>query len=228
MDDAVKARSALKSLEKQGVLTLDDAAVISKDADGKIQTHGEVSKDTTTGAVVGGLLGLLLVFMFPIAGIAIGAAGGALVGHAFDRHVDKKFVQDVQAALKPGTSALFVLIRSGNAAAAMGALRPFKGTLIQTTLNEELEEELRDALKVGLTEQISGGSWPSVSSAPADVGALLLCLPASPFQPCHLLLPRQPGWKQSTLCSAAVDIILPQQCQRRSVFELIEQFGSDA
>jgi uncharacterized membrane protein len=147
VDDAVKARSALRDLQKQRLLDLDDAAVISKDADGKVEVHGEVSKDTATGAVVGGFLGLLLAFMFPIAGIAIGAAGGALVGHAFDRHIDKKFVRDVQASLKPGTSALFVMLRSVNTAAALGALRPFKGTLIQTTLNSELEEELRDALK---------------------------------------------------------------------------------
>src|SRR5512143_3968283 len=89
VDDAVKARSALKDLEKQGQLTLDDAEVVVKDADGKVRVHGEVSKDAGTGAVVGGLLGLLLAFMFPLAGIAIGAAGGALVGHLFDRHIDK-------------------------------------------------------------------------------------------------------------------------------------------
>ena len=94
------------------------------------------------------MLGLLLVgLFFPVAGLAIGAIGGALVGKTLDLGIDNKFVQDVTETLKPGTSALFVIGSSGNAERVASALRPFIGTIYQTTLPTEAVEALRDALK---------------------------------------------------------------------------------
>jgi uncharacterized membrane protein len=61
--------------------------------------------------------------------------------------VDRKFVEDVQNSLAPGNSALFLVLRSGDAAAIRGAIEPYQGTLIQTTLDSSFEEQLRDALK---------------------------------------------------------------------------------
>jgi uncharacterized membrane protein len=84
--------------------------------------------------------------MFPLAGLAIGVAGGALVGKSLDMGVDKKFVKDVSESLGPNSSALFV-IGKGEPRVLVAALEPFKGTLYQTTLDSELEQQIRDALK---------------------------------------------------------------------------------
>jgi uncharacterized membrane protein len=92
-------------------------------------------------------LGAVLGFAFPIAGLVLGTAGGAAVGALVGNGVDRKFVADVQNSLTPGSSALFLVIRSGDAAALRGALEPYEGTLIQTTLDSSLEDQLRDALK---------------------------------------------------------------------------------
>jgi uncharacterized membrane protein len=146
-DDAGNALKSLRQIEKSGRLKLVDTAVIVKDAEGKTHVKNEVSSGTETGAVIGGILGPFLFFAFPIAGIAIGAGAGALVGKLFDTGVDQKFVKDVQAALEPNHSALFLVGDSADPNAALAALRPYKGEVYQTTLSTELEEQLREALK---------------------------------------------------------------------------------
>jgi uncharacterized membrane protein len=60
--------------------------------------------------------------------------------------VDKKFIQDVTESLKPGTSALFILVSGGDITNVLAAIRPYQGTLYQTTLPTDLENELRSAL----------------------------------------------------------------------------------
>lgn len=146
VDDAPRLWASVQDLEKRGLVDIEDYAVVIKDASGKVNVKGKVSRATVGGAAIGGTVGLLVAFMFPVAGIAIGAAGGALVGHSLDKYVDKDFIKDVEAALQPGSSALFVLGR-GDHAAIRAAMQPFKGKVYQTTLDSELEHELRRALE---------------------------------------------------------------------------------
>jgi uncharacterized membrane protein len=145
--EARDARNAVSNLAHQGLIRVDDAAVIMKDPDGKIHVDNELESSTKTGAVVGGLLGAVLFFLFPLAGIALGALGGALVGKSIEPGVDQGFVRDVTAGLKPGGSALFLMFHGADQDAALAALRPFQGTLYHTTLSPEAEESLRHALE---------------------------------------------------------------------------------
>jgi len=149
-DDTEQAGAALEALKKassSGHLKIDDAAVIVKDETGKIDIKNQMDTGTKWGAVGGGLIGLILASVFfPLAGLAIGALGGALVGKSLNLGVDKKFVKDVTETLKPGMSALFV-IGSGNPDVVIAALRPFQGTIYQTTLPTEAVDELHAALK---------------------------------------------------------------------------------
>jgi uncharacterized membrane protein len=149
-DDTEQAGAALEALKKAssgGHLKIDDAAVIVKDETGKIDIKNQMDSGTKWGAVGGGLIGLMLAsIFFPLAGLAIGAIGGALVGKSLNLGVDKKFVKDVTETLKPGMSALFV-IGSGNPDVVIAALRPFQGTIYQTTLPTEAVDELHAALK---------------------------------------------------------------------------------
>ncbi len=146
LEEARRARDAVRAMQKEHQLSLDDAAVIYKDASGKVHADGEVDRGVKVGAGVGAMLGVLMMFMFPITGIAIGAIGGGLVGKLLGDHVDKKFVKEVSESLKPGSSALFLIIRSGSASALREVLEPFKGEIYQTSLSPELEEQLRKQL----------------------------------------------------------------------------------
>jgi uncharacterized membrane protein len=147
-NDARSAADALHNLEKAGRLNIEDSAVIRRDADGKLHVDNKVSGAVKGGAAIGGMLGLLVgSIIFPIGGLILGAAGGALVGKSLDTGVDKKFVEDVSDSLQPGSSALFVTSKGGDPAAVVAALKPFTGTLYHTNLSSEAEESLRSALK---------------------------------------------------------------------------------
>jgi uncharacterized membrane protein len=146
-EQAGQAFDALKKAQSSGFLQIDDAAVIVKNESGQVEIKNQMDTGVKWGAVGGGLIGLLLASVFfPVAGLVIGALGGALIGKSLGKGVDHKFVKDVTEALKPGSSALFV-IGSGNPDVVAGALRPFKGTIYQTTLSSEAVEALHDALK---------------------------------------------------------------------------------
>ena len=146
-EEAEKVREALVSGKKQGLLQLDDAAVVVKDASGKVHVKNQVSRGTWTATGVGGLLGLLIgTVFFPLGGLVIGLAGGALVGRVMNLGVDGKFVKQVKEEIQPGTSALFILAGSADPTGALAILRQFEGRVIQTNLSNEAEKSLRRAL----------------------------------------------------------------------------------
>lgn len=136
----------LRDLEKAGQFHLTDTAVLVKDEQGKLHVESELDSGVEAGMVVGGVLGLALSFLFPIAGLVVGAAGGALVGRMLEQGVDKDLVKEVSARLRPGTSALFLMVDRANADAALAAVRQHRGKVYQSSLPDEVEEELRRAL----------------------------------------------------------------------------------
>jgi uncharacterized membrane protein len=60
--------------------------------------------------------------------------------------VDTEIVKEVREQLKPGTSALFLMVQDANADAAIAAVRPYQGKLYQSALSYEAEQSLRRAL----------------------------------------------------------------------------------
>ena len=145
-ESAGQACERLKSLQSAHGAQIEDVAVVEKDLDGKVHVHHGFDRTTTGGAAVGGLLGLMLgLVFFPLAGLAIGAVIGGAIGHSLNENIDKKLVRDVTADLTPGTSALFVL-GTGNHAAVIGALEPYKGKVYQTTLDPEAAAQVQAAL----------------------------------------------------------------------------------
>jgi uncharacterized membrane protein len=84
---------------------------------------------------------------FPIGAIVLGALAGGLIGKSADLGVDQKFVKEVSEDLQPGTSAIFFIVRDGNPEVAVAALKPYKGTVRQTSFPADAEKELRRILK---------------------------------------------------------------------------------
>ncbi len=148
MDEAEQVHEALVRGKKEGMLTIEDAAVVVKDEEGKVHVKNQVSRSAWATTGVGGALGLLIGgIIFPIGGLVLGLAGGAVVGRLMDMGVDGKFVKDVGEQIKPGTSALFVLLKGENPAAEVAILRQYKGHVLQTTLDSDAEQAIRDALE---------------------------------------------------------------------------------
>ena len=147
-NQALSVLKSLKNLEHQEMLNLDDAAVIVKNAEGKVQVKNMAERNVKAGAGIGGLVGLALgTILFPVAGIAIGAASGALIGKSLGNGVDKKFIKDVKEALTPGSSAILFIVSHENTGILISALEPYSGKIYQSSFDSEAEAEIRKALQ---------------------------------------------------------------------------------
>ena len=92
----------------------------------------------------GSLIGLL--FLNPLAGAALGAAGGALGGKLTDLGINNDFMREAAKTLQSGNAALFLLIRKMTTDKVLAALQGEGGTVIRTSFDESKEEALRAAL----------------------------------------------------------------------------------
>ena len=146
-DEAEKVLEILKGQTKYSNISFEDTAVVSKELDGKVHVKNNVSHGTMTATGVGALVGLLLGgLVFPVAGLLLGAGGGAIVGRFMNLGVDGDFVKEVSDSLQPGTSALFVVAHDTNPAVVRAIMQEHPGKIIQTTLSDEAEESLKKAL----------------------------------------------------------------------------------
>ena len=139
-------RERLLDMQKQHIISLEDAAVVVRNQDGKAkvkQLHSLVGAGALGGAFWGMLIGL--IFFMPWLGLAAGALGGALGGKFSDVGVDDKFIKQIGETIEPGHSALFLLVVSATGDKVMDQLKDVKATIIQTSLSEEAEAKLRDA-----------------------------------------------------------------------------------
>jgi len=146
---AEQARQTVQGLEQELVIQADQVAAITRDQDGKYHvttTHGGAS--TAGGAAWGGFWGLLfgLLFFVPVVGLALGAGLGALFGHLGEHAIDKEFQEQVRDQVKPGTSALFMIVEQVTPDKATAALSQYGGTVIKTSLSDEDTKKLQDAL----------------------------------------------------------------------------------
>jgi uncharacterized membrane protein len=146
---AAEMRDTLIGLQKKGLVTLDDAAVVVRRPDGKVKVKQAVTL-VGMGAMGGAFWGMLvgLLFWMPWLGAAAGALSGALGGGLSDHGLDDGFVKEVGNTIRPGHSALFLLIREATPDKLMDALKQFNGKILHTSLSKEAEAKLRESFGV--------------------------------------------------------------------------------
>jgi uncharacterized membrane protein len=103
-----------------------------------------MTKGASWGMFWGFLFGLL--FFIPVFGLAIGAGLGALMGKFAKASIDQQFQDQVRDMIKPGTSALFLMLDKATPDQAVAALSKYGGTVLKTSLSEDDEKVLQDAL----------------------------------------------------------------------------------
>lgn len=147
-ETAGKVLDELQGLEKDYLIDLDDAALIVRDEKGKfkVTTTDHVVAQTTLGGMFWGtLIGLL--FLAPVAGMAIGGAIGAAAGGLGSMGIKDEFKNQVLDVVQPGNSAIMAIVRRSTPDKVLEALAPFGGTVLQTSLSHEAEEKLVAALQ---------------------------------------------------------------------------------
>ena len=151
---AEQMRDRMYDFQKRELITLEDAAVVVRQKDGKAkvkQAHSLVGAGALGGAFWGLLIGL--IFFMPWLGLAIGAVTGALSGKMADIGIDDDFIKQVSETVEPGTSALFLLARDANLERIKEELKDVDFKVIETNLTPEQEQQLRDTFAA---EEIAG------------------------------------------------------------------------
>jgi uncharacterized membrane protein len=144
---AEEVRLKLRKMQKDYLLDLEDAVVAVKDQAGKVKLHQAVNL-TAAGAIGGGFWGSLigLIFLNPLLGAAIGATAGATSGALTDLGIDDTFMKDLAATLKPGGSALFVLVRKATPDKVLEEIAGTGGRVLKSSLSHDDEAKLQAAL----------------------------------------------------------------------------------
>jgi uncharacterized membrane protein len=136
-------------------LILEDIAVVARHPDGTFTFDrkpfpGLANILACTGA--GFLAGLALAA--PLTGATIGALlGSAGTAVATRAGITEAFVRDVEAMMKPGTSALFVLDDEGDMEMILHKIRGLGGTVLKTNVDRERAKLIQSTLAAASPEE---------------------------------------------------------------------------
>ena len=145
---AEEVRNKILAMSKDYLIDIGDAAIAVKTEDGKVKLN-QLMNMTAAGAAGGSFWGLLIgvLFLNPLVGVVAGAAGGALAGALTDVGVNDKFMKGLAAEdIQPGQAILFVLVKKVTGDKVLAGLEGVGGRILQTSLDHEKEERLREAL----------------------------------------------------------------------------------
>ncbi len=167
----------LTQLKKEHLIDLEDAVVVVRDPQGKVQLKQSVNLmalGAASGGLSGGLWGALvgLLFLNPLAGFAlggmIGAGTGALSGSMIDYGIDDGFIKQLAQTIPNNSSALFVLVRKAQPEKVLAELQGIHGRLLRTSLAPDQEEKLREALEAHVGSAAAAAPTPVVQSTPSS------------------------------------------------------------
>ncbi|NTW35671.1 MAG: DUF1269 domain-containing protein [Syntrophobacteraceae bacterium] len=149
-DDELKAEEArlkLLKLQKEGFIDLEDAVVVVKEADGQVR-YRQMHRMARKGGVAGSITGLIVgtIFLNPLAGAVFGAVTGAVSASLTDVGVDDRFMKELAETFKPGTSALFTLVRRAEPERVAAEYFGFGGQVLVNTVSKEREASLQSIL----------------------------------------------------------------------------------
>ena len=115
---AEEIRQKLATMQKEYLIDLGDAVIALKESDGHIKLNRLIST-TAADAVSGTFWGAL---------------------------IDDKWIKETAAAIKPGTAALFALVRKFTANNVLAGLGGEGGSVLMTSLDHTTEAALQAAL----------------------------------------------------------------------------------
>jgi uncharacterized membrane protein len=165
-ETAGRAAEEVARMAHELIIQPEAVAVIVRDREGRFKVttnHHPVAEGATWGMLWGVLFGLL--FFVPVFGLAVGAAFGTLFGAIERAGINKQFQREVRDMVRPGTSALFLIVDKVTPDKAIEALGRFGGRVLKTSLSREAEHELQEALHG--SEAASQTHEPSPAGAPS-------------------------------------------------------------
>jgi uncharacterized membrane protein len=149
-DKAFELRGRLAQLQKEYLIEMEDAVVVTRDENDKVKLH-QATNLAAAGAAGGTFWGLLvgILFLNPLLGAAVGAGSGAIVGALSDVGIDDDFMKGLGNTLERGGAAVFILVRKASGDRLLERLESFRGSgrIIQTSLSKDDEASLSEFLE---------------------------------------------------------------------------------
>jgi uncharacterized membrane protein len=138
---AAEVLDEIKELEKMKFIGVWNAAVLTKDQDGKLKLRETaeargIKRSAGIGAIAGGILGLLVGG--PIGGIVLGAGAGALAGKVVDLGFSNEELKQMGDLMGPGSSAIIAVIEHKWVGDLVGALEEYGAQIIRQELKDEV------------------------------------------------------------------------------------------
>ena len=142
-DQAEKALEFLQSLKREKIVArIRNAAILVKDASGKISIKEAEDVDkrhgAIFGAITGGLVGLVGGPVGAIVGAAAGAATGRIAADKIDMGFSDDYLESLQASLQPNSSAIIALVEHEWAGTVTEALAKQGGQVFRQALPDEI------------------------------------------------------------------------------------------
>jgi uncharacterized membrane protein len=146
-DGAGNALDKFKFLQKQQLLNIQDAAIVTWPEGRSGPKTKQLVSMAGAGALQGAFWGMFfgLIFFVPFFGLAVGAAMGALSGHFADFGISDDFIKQIRERVTEGTSALFLMSSDEVTDKIVEEFRGTEFEIIATNLTKEQEEKLQAA-----------------------------------------------------------------------------------
>ena len=146
-DGAEKMQNTILGLQKQNLITVQDAAIVTWPQGKKKPKTEQLHSLMGQGAMMGAFWGMLfgLIFFIPFFGLVVGAAMGALMAKFADYGIDDNFIKQTREKVTEGTSALFLLTTGAVQDKVVAAVKDQKFEILSTNLSKEQEDQLRAA-----------------------------------------------------------------------------------
>jgi uncharacterized membrane protein len=158
---ADEALDAIIQAKKDKLVKIREAAVVRRDAGGKlhISERGDLSTGggAASGAAIGAVIGL---FGGPIGALVGGAAGAAIGGLAaklIDSGIPDDRLKQIGEALKPGTSAIVAMIEHSWVEEAQVELQRAGGDTLAAAVTEDIKNQLAAGKEVTYSAVAAAG-----------------------------------------------------------------------
>jgi uncharacterized membrane protein len=141
--NAYEALSRLKELDSKGEIGVHEAAVVSRQEDGKIVEKDQFGQESLAGTAGGGLIGLLIGVLGGPLGVLVGGATGVLVGSLFDdddADETESALGDMSKSIRVGPPGVLAYVSEANPAAIDAVMANLGGTVLRrSALDVEAE-----------------------------------------------------------------------------------------
>jgi uncharacterized membrane protein len=146
-EGAEKALGVIRALQKEHLITLHDAAIVTWPAGKKKPKTWQLVDLPSAGALSGMFWGTLfgLIFLNPLFGMVSGTVFGAIGGAMRDYGIDDDFIGSIRRQVTTGTSALFLMTSDAVQDRVIERLKDLKFEIIATNLSKEQQQKLHEA-----------------------------------------------------------------------------------